>query len=1104
MSAPDALSPDANVVVLAAAGTGKTWLLTSRILRLLIEGAEPGGILALTFTRKAAGEIRERVFARARALALATEPERTALLTALGTAPDGPGRLISCRLYEALLKSRHALRISTFHGFCQELLQRFPLEAGVSPGFELRELSAADLKRAWRALLAHSLQDPTGNLATALRTLNGYVGSAGQTYEALLEFWAHRQDWWAYTETDREPVVRAAEALTQILGVTAPDPLPDALASELAALAGHLAPWLPALTARIRAGLASPYWRDILCPTFTSDSGGVRRFPLKKADCADIDGIEALRRSWSHAGGLIAAEDGTRRRQHTARLSQAWFCAGAAFVDRCLALQAERRALDFADLEWRAYLLLRQGGHADWVQYKLDQRVDHILIDEFQDTSPTQWQLLQPLIEELVAGDPGRRRSLFIVGDEKQSLYGFRRADSRLFTEVAEWARKNASARVFTEDRSRRSSPAIMDFVNLVFAPTDEHRPLPSFRTHSSAREALWGRVELLPLLSDEESDDDPPDWRNPLQTPRPERIAQRYVGEAQTLVEKIHSLVGSLVVGAGESARLLQYRDVMILVRDRTHAATYEEALRHAGLPFTGTGNERLADLPEVKDLIDLLAVLMDPTDDRALAAILRSPLFGFTDDDLAALAHAARSQQEPWWQALQAVPHDRAQGAVAQLARWRGLVDAIPVHDLLHAVLAETDAVARYQQASPAQIRPRIGPAFRAVLHLSLDLDGGRYPGLGRFRDHLVGYEGGLAGAGEEHDGIRLMTIHGAKGLEAPVVFLVDTARPRAADAGLRAVTHWPPLAPRPEQFYVVGNKDTIDEHSGLLLQQQALRQGQEDMNALYVALTRAAQMLIISGCAPRRAGNLGWYGLITERIQHAGIRREAVPGTSMTPWVIFEHGRQPPVAAAPEKPGVASPPPTPPRVLTVSAGIRLNSISPSEGGPNAPASRQARARGAALHRLLQLATEGTLERALVRVRAEFPLLPQHALEQCRSAVVRVLADPALRPWFDGSAHLWARNEVPVMYQREGSVVHGIMDRVVLNHDGLTILDYKTHEDVSPETALACARGYREQMWLYEEGARRLWPGHPCRSVILFTHLALAVPLGTSRENC
>ncbi|MCR4300447.1 MAG: UvrD-helicase domain-containing protein, partial [Sulfuricaulis sp.] len=835
-----ATSPLNNVVVHAAAGTGKTWLLTSRIIRLLLEGSEPGAILAITFTRKAASEIHERVTERLLALAGCDEETLPRLLTEIGAKTDSANREAARHLYEKHLSALHGLRTTTFHAFCQEILRRFPLEAEVPPGFELLETTAELEETAWLALDRMAFREQEGRLPAALDLLLKACGGVPGTRAVLNEFLAHRSDWWAYSENEPDPAAFAAAQLRELLDLTNDaDPHADffrdpdirkqmARYNEL--LTGHATATnlkYTELLSRVMSEQEPPasYFERIK-EVFIKSDGEPReikstRVLEQKLGATGTAELMALHR---HLLAKLLSALSTYKRQWTFRVSHAWHISGMALLEEYQRLKLERGLLDFADMEWKTYRLLNRSRHAEWVQYKLDQRIDHLLVDEFQDTNPTQWRLLLPLLQEMVAGDPERHRSVFLVGDEKQSVYRFRRADPRLFQTAHHWLQQHAQAQTLSQHLSRRSSPAVIEFVNLIF-----HRPgdvpsdmandylLEKFQPHDTHHKKLWGRAELLPLVrrQREAGGKTGQAWRNPLEQPRQTDEDMRHFQEGELIAGKIRKLLGTPVAD-GSTVRRLTGDDVMILLRDRTHARFYEDALRRAGIPYIGTGRGAFRQSLEVRDLLHLLHHLIEPYNDLALASALRSPLFAASEDDLLRLA---QNPPGSWHERLLRLPPDESpDNALARarrlLPRWSNFAVSLPVHDLLDRIYCEGNVVGRYLAAAVPHLKPRIETNLNRLLDVALDIDSGRYPSLSHFLSYLEGLSDSddktpSQPAWNREPRVRVMTIHGAKGLEAPVVFLADAARSSGyRDRGMQPLIDWPVNESRPRYFHLGGN--------------------------------------------------------------------------------------------------------------------------------------------------------------------------------------------------------------------------------------------------------------------------------------------------------
>jgi ATP-dependent helicase/nuclease subunit A len=1146
MDVSRATAPENNVVVQAAAGTGKTWLLTSRIIRLLLQGAEPGAILAITFTRKAAGEIHERVTERLLALAAGDEQSLAGQLAVIGAGTDPASRAAARGLYETHLGAIHPLRTTTFHAFCQEILRRFPLEADVPPGFELVESTAELEQAAWLALDRKAARDNEGALATSLDTLLRECGGVTGTRSALDDFLAHRSDWWAYTENEPDAVEFAATQLGQMLGVADDaDPLAaftcdpeirNHIARYAELLAGHPTAtnqeYVETLTRALSDPESSPRNFERMRGVLLTEANEPRQMKRsqtleKKLGAGRAEELVNLHQQL--AAQLQTAIAGYKR-HWTYRVSRAWHACGVALLEEYQRLKLERGVLDFADLEWKTYRLLNRSRHAEWVQYKLDQRIDHLLVDEFQDTNPTQWRLLLPLLQEIVAGDPERRRSVFLVGDEKQSVYRFRRADPRLFHAARHWLEQHAQAHTLTQHLSRRSSPAIIRFVNLVFHrpsdagdETDGDYPLQDFQPHDTHHQHLWGRAELLPLVrrGDKTSEKAAPAWRNPLEQPRQTDEDRRHRQEGDLIAGKIREILG-WPIADGERLRPLTGDDIMILLRDRTHARFYEEALRRAGIPYIGTGRGAFMQSLEVRDLMHLLRQLVEPYNDLALASALRSPLFAASENDLLRLA---QSPPGSWRTRLERLTAEQApDGALARarqlLPRWSSDVGRVPVHDLLDRIYCEGNVVARYLAAAVPHLRPRVEANLNRFLELALEVDSGRYPSLSHFLAYLERQA--------EHDDkspaepawnraprVRVMTIHAAKGLEAPVVFLADAARSADnRDRGLRPLVDWPVQDPRPRYFHLAGASKKIDDVSLALRTEQQWSARREESNLLYVALTRARQMLYVSGCEPGHGGR-GWYGFIEKRLRHAGDSGEAVRAGLQLDSISLDDGKTvfntcawlefgEPASPQPTEPAASvtgfsvdprltQPFPALPEtgMLNPSRSTQSDDDYPGEATDFTEARTPQQRRGKVIHRMLERLTNGemhaTVEKIIWQEFGEW--LEEKDFNQWWREACAVPERADFREFFDPARYLEARNEIPILYRDGGRDVYGVIDRLVIREEEIVLIDYKTHARATRENIARLAEDFREQMRQYGEGARRLWPGKKLRLVLLFT---------------
>ena len=1112
-----ATDPQRDASVHASAGTGKTWLLVTRVLRLLLAGTPVDNILAITFTRKATAEMELRIMERLRDLACADHAELLKQLQQAGIQPDQDTLQRAAQLYETVLSSPRRLRCTTFHAFCQDLLQRFPLEADVAPGFEVVEKTGQLEQAAYDALLAVSLRAPDDPVTQALDVLTTACDSLDNAQQALRSFLAQRSDWWAWTAGKADPLAFAVQTLTAFLDV---DPDADPLAGypdetqrarhkEFAALLKDNTAGDSKLAACIEGALENKLsgreYMDTVADAWLTKSKEPRK---RKSTAAQQKRLGVEREAHFlalHEAGcteLLDLRDAIARRDSLA-LNSAWYRAGHALLAHYQRIKREQRIFDFSDLEWLACELLNRSEHAEWVQYKLDARIDHLLVDEFQDTNPTQWHLLQPLLEELAAGDAGRQRSVFLVGDRKQSIYSFRRANPALLETASDWLEQHRAAQRFPLNHSRRSARAIMDCVNRVFTQTNMADLLADFAPHDTHLPDMYGQVELLPLCTDTRNTElDTPSitgqqLRNPLHQPRVTDAPANYLEEGRSIARTIQRLFAEQATVERDGAiRSLGYADIMILLRQRTHATAYEQALREANIPCLGASRGLLLENLEVRDLVALLNSLISPYDNLALAQVLRSPLFDLDSEQLLALsngghhwyaqlAELAAAGEQPW----QAI-HDL-------LAGWRQLAGQLPVHDLLDRIFHEGEVMQRYAAAFPPALLPRVRASFTRFIELALELDNGRYPSLPRFLDLLARLRESDQDQPDETapddmhgDRVRLLTVHAAKGLEAPVVFLADAATVPKDRSAWRACVDWPGDTKRPRLIVLAARNTARDRRTQGLLDVRAAAQRCEDANLLYVALTRARQYLFISGSARANASNTGWYGTLAQALAdcapsadghpsiRSGTRRQAEPVTGQAANGLSIDAR------------LAHP---------IKTTLRDICIAPSRlalANEHAHSDVDGRERGIALHLMLDCLTRAPvadpgglyldIANRLQRNTDDAELLDWW--QEARTLV----AHPALSALFDPARCSTAYNEAPVQYLSDGHMVYGVIDRLIVTSDSVLVIDYKTHHPLDDQRMQQLLQDYRPQLDCYAQAAARLWPDHHIRAGLLFTACA------------
>lgn len=1068
-----ACDPRQSVVVEACAGSGKTWLLVARMLRLLLAGAEPAELLAITFTRKAAQEMRERLLQLLHDLALAPdETVRTLLLERGVAAHELPQLMPRARtLYQRLLASPQSLSVDTFHSWFGRLIRIAPLAAGVPHAYALTEASGELMQEAYSRFMRSLNQPQQQEQKQALLVLYEKAGDSGAK-KLLDAFVAKRAEWWAAN--------LAGDPLSSLYELCAEDGQRDArltlwddarLLARIAEIARLLGRGTAvnqkratAIESAVSAGASAENF-ERLCHEFCDGDGKQRRNNKTK------DLTKALEDRYGENGSLLFDEEFSavaealktlRRRSFepaVLALNQALFAAGSVYLEHYQEVKAEQRVFDFADLEWHAYRLLSDDAHAAYLHARLDARYRHILLDEFQDTNPLQWHIVRAWLDAY--GSDGDRPSVFIVGDPKQSIYRFRRAEPRVFTAASDMLEAQG-AQLLKTNQTRRNAAAIVELLNAGFVANRIYSPQTTLSAHAGA---VW----RLPLVRGEADEDDEQDdasfvLRDPLTAPRAEQEDARRIDEGRAVAQSL--LQARQEFGGAEP---LPWSEVMLLVKKRQHLAAYETALREAGIPFVSDKRGGLLDALEVLDLVALLSFLITPGDNRSLAHVLKSPMFGTTDEDLIALA----LRSEPtWWQRLQAAaPSLRSaplREAADALARWLDIAPHLPVHDLLDTIVHQGQLRQRYAQAMPAPMRTQVLGNIDAFIELALNLDAGRYPSLPKFIDALCRLQQGAQNDAPDEasidasiDAVRILTIHSAKGLEARVVVVLDAnhSEPARDDSGI--LCDWPQDEMAPTHFSAFGRKAERGAARDRLFEAEDGFKAQEDWNLLYVAATRAKELLIVSGVAGAKGADAdgivpgSWY----DRLRHA-------PPAPVT-------------AAAAEGAAPQSPP-----QAAFSLAVFAPPALPSSLTPVASFSNAAIDEGIALHALMERLTP-----AYRRSKAWPVVLPETAAiaawlscspalaGMIRAQAATILGQPQLERFFNPAFYLDARNEMELAV---GALCLRL-DRVVIFPDCVWVLDYKRNFLESERI------GYAIQMQRYRQAVQAIFPGKMSRAALI-----------------
>ncbi|MFO1075217.1 MAG: double-strand break repair helicase AddA [Geminicoccaceae bacterium] len=1125
-----AADPAHSVWVTANAGTGKTRVLSDRVLRLLLAGAEPEGILCLTFTKAAAIEMTTRVEARLAEWATAAEDRLAAELEALtGAAPARPLLDRARRLFAQVLELPRGLGIMTIHALCGSLLRRFPLEAGVAPHFEtIDERTAGEMLEEARERMLGAAQREGGPLGRALDILAVTLGESSLT-EALAELLGQRVRLLraraaAGGGTDaliaaiyrgfdakpgREPALLEQAACAD--GVYDADGLQAAvralaLGSDKDDERGRMiATWLSSAPGD-RARLLADYRRCFL----KVDGGPLKSLGTKKA----LQDERAARALLAEQARLLRLADAIKGLL-IARRTEALLRVAFAMIDAYERLKEHAAALDYDDLIERTRELLHRPGKTEWVLYKLDARVDHVLVDEAQDTSPAQWAIIEKLAEEFFAGAGARAvaRTLFVVGDEKQSIYSFQGADLANFRRVKELmaARAEAAGRpILPEilDRSFRSVPAVLDLVDAVFALPEARAGVADQGTevrHVTERAHEAGLVELWPLARPAELGPAEEPWPLP-DVPRVSDEPERRVARAIARTVRGWLTDGERLASTG---RLMRAGDVLVLV---TRRGTVQElvirALKQAGVPVAGADRLSLREHIAVRDLIACGRALLLPEDDLNLACLLKSPLLGLSEEDLFALAweRGEASLLERLRQAAQTGPA-RMTVAYERLRGWLQRADFMPPFEFFTWMLGADGG----RQRLLARLGPDAIEPIEAFLGQTLAYEQGHPTSLEGFLHWIcLGADELKRDPEKARDVVRVTTVHGAKGLEAPVVILAD-AGPRGQPRSGRLL--WRPAAAgAPELPLWRPRQEDREGLTQALVEAEVRRELEERRRLLYVALTRARDRLYVTGWLPRRAakaqategevaagGEPSWHELV----------RQALLGSAATEKVAVELGlgltgealrlcRGLPAAeqAQVDAPPAAAPPALPAWIarepVAEPAAIRPAAASALASEPSLPSPLEAgldqRRRGILIHRLLQRLPELAADERPAAARQLLaglePRLAADERDGLAAAVVGLIGRPELAVLFGPGS----RAEQPVAGTVAGQPIIGQIDRMALTREAVLIVDYKSGRP-PPARAEAAPPSYLRQLAAYRALLQAIYPGLRVEAGLLWT---------------
>ncbi|WP_373051220.1 double-strand break repair helicase AddA, partial [Thalassovita aquimarina] len=1039
----------------ANAGSGKTRVLTDRVARLLLEKVQPQHILCLTYTKAAASEMQNRLFKRLGEWAMLADDKLRKQLLDLGiTGGISDEDLRNARtLFARAIETPGGLKIQTIHSFCSSLLRRFPLEARVSPQFAEMEDRAAALLR---GEIVQDLADAP-DAPVIRRVAHHFTGEDFDSLtasivnqRALLQTPLGPDD--CLTLFDLDPGFDE-DALEKLVFLGGEDDLLRDVIAMLAAGSAADAKAADKLRLIQRLDLAAlPVLESVFLFGATAKSpfgAKIGSFPTKKTRESMGSLLPRLE------DFMRRVEDARNRRLSlsAARKTHALQDFARIFLPAYEARKQQMGWLDFDDLILKARDLLTDPAVAAWVLYRLDGGIDHILVDEAQDTSPAQWKVIELLAQEFTSGSGARsgvERTIFVVGDKKQSIYSFQGADPREFDRMqAEFAQRLATTeRPLNEMElqfSFRSSHVILSLVDEVFKGHEAS----GFHTgseHRAFKDRMPGRVDLWPVVekTGEEEDED---WAAPVDRLGVKHhtvlLAERIARQIRTMIDNKETIPAEIGHSGDYQMRPVSEGDFLILVQRRSDLfAEIIRACKEQGLAIAGADRLKVGAELAVRDLAALMSFLATPEDSYSLAVALKSPLFGWDEQKLFDFAH--RRKEKHLWETFRHRQDDIPE-VMAVLNDLRDKADYLRPYDLIERILTRHDG----RRKLLARLGAEAEDGINAFLSQALAYERSAIPSLIGFLQWMetdeLEVKRQMDSAGNR---IRVMTVHGAKGLEAPIVILPDTGK---RNVQLRDDV----LADEGQVMWRTGSGQMPERMQAARDKRLASEEAERD-RLLYVAMTRAEKWLIVAAAGDLGKDGSSWYDKIGGAMQDMAAEAHDFPfgaglrlshgdwrgETIAAPKRIAEEK-----VALPDWATVAAAAPEPiTKTLSPSTDLGGAKALPGEDNLDEDAAKK---RGRQIHLLLEhlpeseqsdwpeMARKLLLRGADAAATEDIPALLDEA--------TRVLTNPELQPLFTDAALA----EVPVTATIDalgGQRIHGTIDRLIVNEKSVMAVDFKT----------------------------------------------------------
>jgi len=1089
-----ASDPDTSVWVEASAGTGKTKVLSDRVLRILLSGSSPSKILCLTYTKAAAVEMNNRITSRLSNWAVTDDKTLTTELQKLLGTNNIDDNIYSQarRLFALVLETAGGMKIQTIHSFCQEILKRFPLEAKISPYFEVMDDRTAKeaLESIKKSLFLKIEQSPDCQTAKALAYITSKMSEF--TFPKLMNSLTNNRNRIIQILNSYSSIEELINTIAERLHISPQTTTEQILQNfwnqtdnnSIVAFAQAMLNGSETDKAKSKNLLLSLKNKDYNSyhKLFLTDKNEPRKTPATKKVLSLFPQGEEI--AYTEALRLISTDTLLASAELLSSTTAVLYLAQD-LLNCYTSFKRLNSKMDYEDLIIQTKQLLQNPQVADWVLYKLDGGIDHVLIDEAQDTSPAQWEIIKSITNEFFYGNSSKTKTgtIFAVGDRKQSIYSFQGADPKEFeNSKIHFSDKASSQAPFAEinlDVSFRSVSAIMDTVNRIFSyPEAKQGVVPSTQSvcHIPSRIGEGGKIEIWPLI-ESQKEDTANIWQPPVERTTAESTSSRL---ATLIAETIHRQVSKKEILVSQN-RPIRYKDYMILVQRRnSFVEELVRACKNLNVSIAGADKIKLSEQIAVQDLISLAKFVLLPDDDLSLAEALKSPLFELTDDDLLHLCWN-RGTKSLWQQLKTSTNHSQTTQILQELLR---LADNIRPFEFFNYILT----ILHGRQKFLSRLGHEADDGLDEFINLTLSFEQEHIPSLQMFIEWIEEDEVEIKRELEQNqsDAVRIMTVHGSKGLQAPIVILPDTTR-------VKSIRNEAELLLDNNILFYPFSSDEYEDNCKRIKQMQKKQSLEEYHRLLYVALTRAEERLYICGYQRGKLSAESWYQLCLDSL--SGL---CLPQADKQIYEVHQEAPLPTPTSIPVSQHtykkfewLYSPAPEESPLSKPLAPSKTEDEEELTSSPLTDNHILYFKRGSIIHKLLQfLPTTPLTNRentALKYIQKQYPEISLSEQQKITSEVISLLSSPDF-------SHLFGSNsqaEVPVMGEVDGQIISGQIDRLVITPELISIVDYKTNRPAAKSLS-EVPPSYFKQLRAYKKLIQKIYPHSIVKTYILWTNTA------------